>query len=361
MLRRSRWHDYSDRAIYLVTLLAEKPYVLGKLSGGTTNAHIKVTNLGGLVLDALDILRRDFPQVQILAYQVMPDHLHLVLFVRERLPFPLGRVIAGFKGNCNKRFAAFLASKGVGHNTSGAAGLVAWSTASPSVSTANDRQATTAAEPPHTQRYTSPAEAGKRPAEHAQCKPRLWQPGFNDRILKGRDQLRHMIDYVKDNPRRLAVRRAASPFFKRQLVNVGGQRLEAVGNLALLRTAQRVQVYCSRRMTPEEIAEASRRRIAEARAGALLVSPCISPGEKTIIHTAINESLPVVLLRNNGFATREKPTGVLFDACAEGRLLVLAIHPHDEHRHIITRQECISLNLLATAVCSEANIITQSL
>lgn len=112
MHKRSLTHDYKARAVYLLTFLAEEGYTLGRLSLEEEAAKIKVTRIGGLVLDAIALLKRDFPQTQVLAYQVMPDHLHLVLFVKEPLPFPLGRIVASFKGNCNKLLTARLSPQG---------------------------------------------------------------------------------------------------------------------------------------------------------------------------------------------------------------------------------------------------------
>ena len=41
-------------------------------------------------------------QIEVKALQMMPDHLHGILFVREQLPVHLGQVISGFKAGCRK-------------------------------------------------------------------------------------------------------------------------------------------------------------------------------------------------------------------------------------------------------------------
>lgn len=38
------------------------------------------------------------------ALQMMPDHLHAILFVKERMEKPLGKVLLGVKQACNKAF-----------------------------------------------------------------------------------------------------------------------------------------------------------------------------------------------------------------------------------------------------------------
>ena len=40
----------------------------------------------------------------------MPDHFHGILFVKERIEKPLGKVLLGFKQGCNKAFRALFPS-----------------------------------------------------------------------------------------------------------------------------------------------------------------------------------------------------------------------------------------------------------
>ena len=44
------------------------------------------------------------PEVKVVALQMMPDHLHAVLFVREKMEKPLGKVLLGVKQACNRAF-----------------------------------------------------------------------------------------------------------------------------------------------------------------------------------------------------------------------------------------------------------------
>jgi hypothetical protein len=83
----------------------------------------------------------------------------------------------------------------------------------------------------------------------------------------------------------------------------------------------------------------------------VLVSPCISPGEKEVSRAALTEGLPLVVLLENGFAPGWKPPGAWFKACAEGRLLLLAPWPHHAEKRPITRAQCLALNALAERIC----------
>ena len=44
------------------------------------------------------------PKVKVVALQMMPDHLHAILFVREKMEKPLGKVLLGVKLACNQAF-----------------------------------------------------------------------------------------------------------------------------------------------------------------------------------------------------------------------------------------------------------------
>ena len=88
-----------------------------------------------------------------------------------------------------------------------------------------------------------------------------------------------------------------------------------------------------------------------ARQGAVLVSPAISKGEKTIMRAAFEEGLPLIYLQENGFTDLAKPGGMRMDACAKGQLLILA--PWEDHNEKITinRGQCLELNDMARAIC----------
>lgn len=45
----------------------------------------------------------------------------------------------------------------------------------------------------------------------------------------------------------------------------------------------------------------------------MLVSPCISPGEKQIAHAALDAGHPLIVLVENGFRPHYKPPGKYFD------------------------------------------------
>ena len=113
----------------------------------------------------------------------------------------------------------------------------------------------------------------------------------------------------------------------------------------------RLQVQCSRRLTETEIAQQKAYYLEQAKRGAVLVSPSISPGEKTIMRAAFDAGCPLILLQENGFTDLAKPGGARFDTCAEGLLLILAPWEHHNQRLTIQRNQCLSLNEMARVIC----------
>jgi hypothetical protein len=170
----------------------------------------------------------------------------------------------------------------------------------------------------------------------------LFAEGFQDSILFHEGQLEKMIAYIKANPLRLAVKRARPGLFTVvRGVRVEGSRplfFSAIGNRALLARPM-VQVQCSRRyfgykripkpgggmkiardsawnqiadFATSEYERLHGRLLAAARHGVVLISPCISDGEREIAREALAEGLPLVTMHNKGFSKLEKPTGRYF-------------------------------------------------
>ena len=107
--RRANWQDYGEVGLYMVTLCVEgRQPVFGRLEGSIravrgTEAfpHLVPSALGRAVLDEeLSKIHTFYPQVEVWQVALMPDHLHLLLYVREPLPGKkrLGTVVGAFMG-----------------------------------------------------------------------------------------------------------------------------------------------------------------------------------------------------------------------------------------------------------------------
>ena len=362
MKRRMNGLDYRQRCIYMITMVTEgrRPLfgrVTGRTEAGQVVAQMQLTALGRFVNGAVERIPRFYPQVRILGKQVMPDHLHFILYVQDELPVPLGKVINGFKVGCNREYRR-LEAEGVVAPRQGERGTLLQSSKAQDTqsSKAQDTQSSKAQD---TQRgkeqdmgcvawgaaVQPPSSAGQGRAEGL-----LWETGYHDRVLTGRNQLQRMMDYIHDNPRRLFLRRQNAGYFRQQTCQFGGRTLYALGNLQLLRQPKRIPVKCSRSLSDEAIARYCGECLQQARAGAVLISPFISRGEKVVEEVVLEAGFPIVKLLDNGFPEYYKPWGQLFDACVAGRLLLLSPYPYQTEHHTVSR-----------AVCNELNEITRSL
>ena len=107
--------DYQARRIYHITMTTEgRRPLLGTLIGDPTqpNGHptgpaVLPTPLGHEVLRCLLAIPHYHPHVRLLAHQLMPDHLHFILFVTHSHGPHLGRIIQGFKIGCNRAYRQF--------------------------------------------------------------------------------------------------------------------------------------------------------------------------------------------------------------------------------------------------------------
>ena len=342
MKRRMAAIDYSQPGIYMITMATEgRKLLFGKVVADGESARMEMTDLGQWVNREVEHIPRHYPQISIVAKQVMPDHLHFILYVKEPLPVHLGRVINGFKSGCNKGYRKFFLPQ-------------------------SGEQRNTPLNPPRTQSRISHVppmgrsvewfaserqefqnqEKAKRDRSHGT----LFETGYHDRVLFGKGQLQRMIDYIHDNPRRLLMRHANSEWFRPKFgVRIGKYECSAIGNIQLLQR-HCLAVRVSRRCSEEQIQTHIDTFLAAARNGTVLVSPSISPGEKRVMRAAFDAKLPVIVLMENGFTEFSKPTGEQFNACAEGRLLLIAPWEYHTERKQLTAQQCQELNLLALTI-----------
>ena len=97
------------------------------------------------------------------------------------------------------------------------------------------------------------------------------------------------------------------------------------------------------------------RCLAEAAAGAVLVSARISQGEQDIMDAASTLGFPVVRIEDNGFPDIYHPSAQRMDDCASGRLLLITPWSYQlrSHTENITTLVCKTMNCIAQAVCRQ--------
>ena len=341
MKRRDDNHDYTERRMYMITMEVEGRRPLFGIvtgdphapQGSSDSAHMVLSPIGQAVQDEWLGIPRYYPQIEVVAVQMMPDHMHGILFVRERIPVHLSQIIKGFKTGCNRLLKA-------ARNTQPTEKQQA--PPSPQAASAS-RQS-----PQQSPRPSSQPSSQPSPSRQSLPAARLFAPGYNDLILRSFDELPVWKNYLHDNPRRLLMKREhpefLRPFFQFRL---GSHTYNGIGNRALLSAHSRMNVRISRRLTPEQLEAEAARYLSAARAGTVLISPAISPGEKRIMRAAFNEGLPTVVIMENGFTPLSKPHGEQFEACASGRLLMLSAWEHHNERRALTAYQCQQMNLMA--------------
>lgn len=337
--RRLLGHDYSAPGVYMLTLVTEgRMPVFGEIEGDIRAErlsehwpHLVPSPLGEAVLnEEANKISEIYPMVELWRIAVMPDHIHMIIYIRHALPKgkSLGNIVAGFKGGCSRAWWRL--------QEEGRMPFVADATntrATP-VQAAAPVQAASAACPP--------------------SRPSLFSPGYNDRILKNSKQLQIWKDYLIDNPYRLLVRRTLPSHFQRYLdIKIGGKTFSAFGNFFLLKKPEKLQVFCHRKARYSQLTEKEKKEhnitylalpdtptgvpyidteafqkerdylLDAAFSGIPLVTPGISEGEKDIMNSCIRLGLPLIHIQEKKINDLWKPEKTRFDACAAGNLLIL--------------------------------------
>ena len=391
MGRRCFNWDYSSRCIYMITItLADRSRpILGRLVGEGEEWRIEPSEIGRIVEECWREIPVQWPGVEVICNQLMPDHFHGIIFVKEPQKKPLGNIIGSFKSKTSSRAAEVLCRtrQGVDEPCRTRQGAELQATMhAPSIAPARER-----AEYCATARAPSSAPARERAG--------IWAPGFVDLILFREGQLAKMIAYIRENPRRLGIKRAHSELFrvardlevrfaahgKAQMNRAARGHFMAIGNHFLLDWPDIRQVQCSRSyfaykrerlpgggwkicrdsagvplvdFASAEFEAKAEAALAAAERGAVLICPCISNGEREIARRAFMAGYRVITLKNKGFSPLYKPGGKLFDACAAGNLLMLAPvnWPYVPGEKSITRDQAQVLNRIAQLIAGDGAV-----
>lgn len=305
--RRSRHHDYFAPAIYHV-IIKKHPSapVFGILSGDPRfapdlpgSASIAKTALGKIVQKKVYDFRYAHPDIQSLQFIVMPDHVHMLFRVTQRLPKHIGFYISRMKAAVKKKWTDLKSSGNPEQN-------------------AVDEE--------------------------------IFEENYTDRIIYASRSLDAVYKYIRDNPHRLAIRKLHPEFFCRiRKLKIGGEDFHAYGNALLLRNPFKRQVVVHRKDTTEEFQRQKDECIEEIVKGGLLVSPFISPREKEIFEVAIKNNGRFIYVQQNPFGERYKPSGREFDLCCEGRLLIIV--PVKGFENITMREIFLKMNKISEEIC----------
>ena len=323
----------------MLTLVVEgRVPLFGELKGnaeapfGSPDApRVEYSELGRTILsDEICKINKFYPQVEVWKVCIMPDHVHMIVRVKEDLPEKkhLGMVVRGFKTGCSRawwRLNPLPSGKTegtvIGAEVRGARAEVIGATVS------------------------SVSPEGLRPL--------LFEEGYNDKILMHEGQLDNWKAYLDDNPRRLLLKRQNPQLFTvLSGLEVADHNCQIVGNRFLLGVPDKMAVIVHRRYTDEENARLREEWLACGERGGVLVSAAISPKEKEVLREAMDHGYRIILLRENGFPKLYKPSGEAFDACSEGLLLQISPWEYHMERKTITRAQCLELNAMAERIAA---------
>lgn len=315
--RRAFFHNYSRPGLYMITLVTEgRKRLFGSIEGcargkiGTADyPHLQYSLLGALILnEEVKKIPQFYPMVEVWKVALMPDHIHLLINVKARLPEGkhLGNVVRGFKTGCTRAWWKLEDEKPSGN---------ALGTVVDGKPGGNALGADTVPE-----------------ASSSGLRPLLFQAGYHDRIIMADGTLENICRYMNENPFRAKLREECPNLMQRQLhLWIQGREYAAFGNLFLLKYPEKEQVFFHRKnekgtpthLTPE-YAQEKAKLLQHAEQGAVLVTPGISEGEKQVVQVALTEHLPLIILQKGPITEYWKPSQGRFYACAAGRLLILA-------------------------------------
>ena len=346
--RENGW-DYRGRAIYHFTLPVEERYPLfGTLDGESAEtAFVRLNPYGRRVCQMLCGLAQFYAgkgfALKVLAQKVMPDHVHLVIQVLEPLPQSIGAVVRGFKSGCTKVYKEMYSSgenAAEMHRNEERNGEGVHRNGEENAAEVHRNEERNAAEVHRNEERNDEdghEKAAEVPVQFARIfagRGSIWQQDaayYHERILHAPGQLRRMIDYVKDNPRRLWIKSHNPELFKlHRRTEAAGLSFTSMGNHFLLDWPDKQMVEMSRSATKEEVQEQLQSVLAAAHNGTITYTAAISKGEQLIARTLREQGYPLVVLLNDGFPKEGspheryyKPGGVYFEACSKGQLLLL--------------------------------------
>ena len=301
-LRRASWHDYFSAWIYFITMTTAPGAPALSSIGRTDNGVVAVPGeLGARISKMLQNIGDEFNlPFDLWAHVIMPDHIHFLLRVQERIPKHLGSYLGTLKGKFSNMW---------------------WEQGGP------DRQP-------------------------------LFTEGYHDRIIMYKGQVKTIKNYIADNPRRLFLKRAHPELFSSvytltpKTTESDLSSIQAIGNIFLLEDPEICAVRYSSHFSQPELEKRQRQWHRCVVNEGVLVGAFIHPQEKMVMDWALQNEGRVIMVCPQPFGERFKPKGRLFDLCAEGRLLLAAPQGVPNFSYQLTREDALRCNAIAEAIAA---------
>ncbi|MBR3085034.1 MAG: transposase [Kiritimatiellae bacterium] len=280
-------YDYSRGAVMFVTISTKpRQSVFSRINAGKAVP----TEFGLMTLRELKITTLRVPEVKLSRYVLMPDHLHLLLWIKpghEDGLARLGRFVGGFKRAVR-------------------------------------------------QRWKELGNAGP-----------LWQEGYHDLICLDHDFIEGVTLYIGYNPLKWELMHAGKglipitePLDTAWLPD--GTYWKGIGRCDLLDGSRRLcAVRISRRLGPSLMPAAIARLRSALEKGFCLVSTFLSPGERALYRMLSEEGAEFVHIKGTAIPVVYRPSIHETPLFAAQKLLVIG-RQTDEHE--VRRKDCLALN-----------------
>ena len=322
-MERFVWKRHKDIfkgvGIYHITFVVTgRQPLLGELAIDHDEPRCLPTDLGRAISHDLDEIQQRRPYVRLLAKQLMPDHIHVLLYVTDDCSVSIKEIARGMRQGWRQMATTI--------------------SIDPQMTSAEEykQMPQGVAQMPSAEEYKQmPKGVTQMPKGVTQMpdtgthQPLFETPFF--RTLAHKGQLGTMIQYIHDNPRRAMLKQQNPDLFTlRRDTRVGELCFTSLGNLFLLDYPEKQPIICSRTLSEQQITAQQTDALYQAKNGCITVTAAISPGERQIARAVREAGAPLIILLKDGFPKAGdphekyyKPGGVYFEACAAGRLLLL--------------------------------------
>ena len=299
-MERFVWKRHKDIfkgvGIYHITFVVTgRQPLLGNFTIDHDEPRCLPTDLGSAISHDLAEIHQRRPYVRLLAKQLMPDHIHVLLYVTDDCSVSIKEIARGMRQG--------------------------WRQMATTVRI--DPQM------PSAEEYKQMPKGGTQMPDTGTHQLLFETPFF--RTLAHKGQLDAMIQYIHDNPRRAMLKQQNPDLFTlRRDTRVGELCFTSLGNLFLLDYPEKQPIICSRTLSEQQITAQQTDALCQAENGCITVTAAISLGERQIAKAIRKAGFPLIILLKDGFPKAGdphekyyKPGGVYFEACAAGRLLLL--------------------------------------
>jgi len=317
--------DYKRPFFYMVTVKRRDGAAVEPFSAIAADGRIVASAITEAFLRVIEAFHETWYCIEPIRYFViMPDHLHLIIKVRE----------------IEKRVSLAVVVRQLIKALDRAYWAVAGAERLPQRPAGSDAE----------RLPQSPAGGGPGVVLHDSLRESIFAFDWHDWIVKKSGQLAAFRKYIAENGTRAARRRAARQFFTRaREIAFQGRRYWAYGNEALLELPVIVAIKGHRRplaglVVPEAHPQAQLRGSEALCAAASRIGPggaglstFLSPLEKEAGNEIIKAGGALIILSMEGFTPRWHPSEKQERLCAAGRMLYLS--PYEPRTAKLTRQE----------------------